>query len=61
MLHLATASGGPRTGNGLGGAVVAVPLGLGAVLLGRRALIRDRLADRLADRPANRLADRATV
>ncbi|MCE0444795.1 DUF6223 family protein [Streptomyces tricolor] len=27
VLHLATASGGPGTGNGLVGAVVAVPLG----------------------------------
>jgi len=40
VLHLATASGGPGTGNGVVGAVVAVPLGLGAVFLGRRALIR---------------------
>ncbi|MDI9834862.1 DUF6223 family protein [Streptomyces sp. KAU_LT] len=40
VLHLATASGGPGTGNGIVGAVVAVPLGLGAVLLGRRALTR---------------------
>ncbi|MEU0285740.1 MULTISPECIES: DUF6223 family protein [Streptomyces] len=42
VLHLATASGGPGTGNGLVGAVVAVPLGLGAVFLGRRALTRCR-------------------
>ncbi|MCG0065558.1 DUF6223 family protein [Streptomyces tricolor] len=52
-------------GNGLVGAVVAVPLGLDAVLLGRRALTRgrpvDRPAARLADRPADRPADRATV
>ncbi|MGV9526327.1 DUF6223 family protein [Streptomyces cellulosae] len=40
VLHAATADGGPGTGNGLVGAVVAVPLGLGAVLLGRRALTR---------------------
>ncbi|MFB8754955.1 DUF6223 family protein [Streptomyces sp. NPDC059852] len=40
VLHLATASGGPGTGNGIVGAVVAVPLGLGAVFLGRRALTR---------------------
>ncbi|MFD8253032.1 DUF6223 family protein, partial [Streptomyces werraensis] len=40
VLHLATADGGPGTGNGLVGAVVAVPLGLGAVLLGRRVLTR---------------------
>ncbi len=42
VLHLATASGGPGTGNGLVGAVVAVPLGLGAVFLGRRVLTRCR-------------------
>ncbi|MFP8960464.1 DUF6223 family protein [Streptomyces nanhaiensis] len=40
VLHAATAGGGPGTGNGLLGAIVAVPLGLGAVLLGRRALKR---------------------
>ncbi|MFH9328756.1 DUF6223 family protein [Streptomyces althioticus] len=40
VLHLATADGGPGTGNGLVGAVVAVPLGLGALVLGRRALTR---------------------
>ena len=40
VLHLATADGGPGTGNGLVGAVVAVPLGLGALLLGRRAVTR---------------------
>ncbi|MFC7512664.1 DUF6223 family protein [Streptomyces thermocarboxydus] len=40
VLHAATADGGPGTGNGLVGAVVAVLLGLGAVLLGRRALTR---------------------
>ncbi|MGW0145880.1 DUF6223 family protein [Streptomyces sp. NPDC003333] len=40
VLHLATASGGPGTGNGVVGSVVAVPLGLGAVFLGRRALTR---------------------
>ncbi len=58
VLHLATASGGPGTGNGLVGAVVAVSLGLGAVLLGRRALTRGRPVDRPAARPADRLADR---
>ncbi|MEV8593434.1 DUF6223 family protein [Streptomyces sp. NPDC052013] len=42
VLHLATSSGGPGTGNGLVGAVAAVPLGLVAVVLGRRALIRSR-------------------
>ncbi|MCC9711481.1 DUF6223 family protein [Streptomyces sp. MNU76] len=50
LLHLATADGGPGTGNGLVGAVVALPLGLGAVLLGRRALTRCRRAARPADR-----------
>lgn len=50
LLHVATTSGGPGTGNGLLGAVVAVPLGLGAVLLGRRALTRGHHADRQADR-----------
>ncbi|MGW1138296.1 DUF6223 family protein [Streptomyces zhihengii] len=40
VLHLVTSSGGPGTGNGLVGAVVAVPLGLGGVFLGRRALTR---------------------
>ncbi|MGA5077162.1 DUF6223 family protein [Streptomyces griseoincarnatus] len=40
VLHAATTDGGPGTGNGLVGAVVAVPLGLGAVLLGRRVLTR---------------------
>ncbi|MCM2513542.1 DUF6223 family protein [Streptomyces griseoincarnatus] len=39
-LHAATTDGGPGTGNGLVGAVVAAPLGLGAVLLGRRVLTR---------------------
>ncbi len=39
-LHAATTDGGPGTGNGLVGAVVAVPLGLGAVLLGRRVPTR---------------------
>ncbi|WP_454320479.1 DUF6223 family protein [Streptomyces phaeoluteigriseus] len=52
VLHLATSSGGPGTGNGLVGAVVAVPLGLGGVFLGRRALTRLRLP---------RPADRTTV
>ncbi|WP_411074992.1 DUF6223 family protein [Streptomyces sp. cmx-4-7] len=46
VLHLVTASGGPGTGNGLVGAVVAVPLGLGSVLLGRRATSRHRRAGR---------------
>ncbi|MEU2164123.1 DUF6223 family protein [Streptomyces sp. NPDC019208] len=50
LLHVATTSGGPGTGNGLLGAVVAVPLGLGAVLLSRRALTRGHHADRQADR-----------
>ncbi|WP_215452908.1 DUF6223 family protein [Streptomyces sp. ATCC 21386] len=50
LLHVATADGGPGTGNGLVGAVVALPLGLGAVLLGRRALTRGRRAARPADR-----------
>ncbi|MGW1817435.1 DUF6223 family protein [Streptomyces sp. NPDC002125] len=44
VLHLATSSGGPGTGNGLVGAVAAVPLGLGGVFLGRRALTRFRRA-----------------
>ncbi|MDX5564998.1 DUF6223 family protein [Streptomyces sp. ID05-04B] len=44
VLHLATVTGGPGTGNGLLGAVVATPLGLGAVLLGRKALTRCRRA-----------------
>ncbi|MFI0827569.1 DUF6223 family protein [Streptomyces roseolus] len=48
VLHLATSSGGPGTGNGLVGAIAAVPLGLGAVFLGRRALARSRHADRSA-------------
>ncbi|MFE5730032.1 DUF6223 family protein [Streptomyces sp. NPDC056528] len=52
VLHLVTASGGPGTGNGLVGAVVAVPLGLGSVLLGRRATSRHRRAGRSHDRPA---------
>jgi len=46
VLHLATSSGGPGTGNGLVGAVIAVPLGLGGVLLGGRALYRLRRAGR---------------
>ncbi|MFE7379109.1 DUF6223 family protein [Streptomyces zhihengii] len=44
VLHLVTSSGGPGTGNGLVGAIVAVPLGLGGVFLGRRALTRFRRA-----------------
>jgi hypothetical protein len=43
VLHLAPSSGGPGTGSGL---VVAVPLGLGVLLLGRRALTCPRGADR---------------
>ncbi|MFF7857278.1 DUF6223 family protein [Streptomyces sp. NPDC007904] len=50
VLHLATSSGGPGTDNGLVGAVVALPLGLGAVLLGRRALTGSRRTTRPADR-----------
>ncbi|CAM5280763.1 hypothetical protein GCM10010261_64170 [Streptomyces pilosus] len=50
VLHVATAGGGPGTGNGLVGAAVAIPLGLGAVLLGRRALTRRRTG-----RPADRM------
>ncbi|MFF8633737.1 DUF6223 family protein [Streptomyces pilosus] len=50
VLHVATVGGGPGTGNGLVGAVVAIPLGLGAVLLGRRALTRCRRTGRPADR-----------
>ncbi|MET9591896.1 DUF6223 family protein [Streptomyces sp. NPDC006516] len=46
VLHLATSSGGPGTGNGLVGAVVAVPLGLGGVVLGGRALYVLRRAGR---------------
>lgn len=49
-LHLATSHGGPGTGNGLVGAVVAIPLGLLAIALGRRALARSRRAERTADR-----------
>jgi hypothetical protein len=48
VLHLATSSGGPGTGNGLVGALAAIPLGLGALFLGRRALIRSRHAGRPA-------------
>ncbi|MFC9268709.1 DUF6223 family protein [Streptomyces zhihengii] len=44
VLHLITSSGGPGTGNGLVGAVVAVPLGLGGVFLGCRALTSFRRA-----------------
>ncbi|MGW5927854.1 DUF6223 family protein [Streptomyces anulatus] len=46
VLHLATSSGGPGTGNGLVGAVAAVPLGLGGVFLGSLALTRLRHAGR---------------
>ncbi|MFM9372733.1 DUF6223 family protein [Streptomyces sp. Da 82-17] len=49
VLHLATSSGGPGTGNGLVGAVVAVPLGLGAVWLGVRAPGRARGQARRVD------------
>ncbi|MFG2867289.1 DUF6223 family protein [Streptomyces sp. NPDC048338] len=52
VLHAATAGGGPGTGNGLVGAIVAVPLGLGAVLLGRRALARRHRAEPPADQVA---------
>ncbi|MCG3041822.1 DUF6223 family protein [Streptomyces sp. S1A] len=48
VLHAVTAGGGPGTGNGLLGAVVAIPLGLGAVFLGRRALKRGGHTDRPA-------------
>ncbi|MEU9578153.1 DUF6223 family protein [Streptomyces chilikensis] len=40
VLHLVTVGGGPGTGNGMAGALVAVPLGLAAVVLGRRASAR---------------------
>ncbi|MEU2897182.1 DUF6223 family protein [Streptomyces sp. NPDC001273] len=46
VLHAATAGGGPGTGNGLVGAILAIPLGLGAVLLGRRTLTRHHRAGR---------------
>jgi len=48
VLHLATSSGGPGTGNGLVGAALAVPLGLGGVFLGSRVLARLRPAGRRA-------------
>ncbi|EPH41361.1 DUF6223 family protein [Streptomyces aurantiacus] len=44
-LHVATSSGGPGTGNGIVGAIAAIPLGLIAVALGRRALTRSRRAE----------------
>jgi hypothetical protein len=50
VVHAATSSGGPGSGNGLVGAILAIPLGLGAVLLGRRALTRCRHTDQPADR-----------
>jgi hypothetical protein len=50
VLHPAASSGGPGTGNGLVGAVVALPLGLGAVFLGRRALTGSRRTTGPADR-----------
>ncbi|MFG2503454.1 DUF6223 family protein [Streptomyces sp. NPDC048441] len=50
VLHLATSSGGPGTGNGLVGAVAAVPVGLGGMFLGRLALTRLRRAGISADR-----------
>ncbi|MGA6168300.1 DUF6223 family protein [Amycolatopsis magusensis] len=40
VLNLATADGGPGTGNGVVGGVAAVGLGLLALLLGGRALTR---------------------
>ncbi|GAA3264055.1 DUF6223 family protein [Streptomyces labedae] len=50
VLHAVTTDGGPGTGNGLVGAVVAVPLGLGAVLLGPPGSDPRRRADRPARR-----------
>ncbi|WP_121750917.1 DUF6223 family protein [Streptomyces sp. E2N166] len=41
-----------EAGNGLVGAVAAVPLGVGAVFLGRQALTRSRRDDRQTDRAA---------
>ncbi|WP_411147485.1 DUF6223 family protein [Streptomyces sp. A30] len=38
VLHLATSSGGPGTGNGMVGAIVAIPLGVIAMALGWQAL-----------------------
>ncbi|MFE1250177.1 DUF6223 family protein [Streptomyces sp. NPDC058735] len=46
VLHLATSSGGPGTGNGRVGAVVAVPLGPAAVAPGRRVLTRSLAGQR---------------
>ncbi|WP_415924673.1 DUF6223 family protein [Streptomyces sp. MI02-7b] len=40
--HRATSSDGPGTGDGLFGAIAAMPLGLIAIVLGRRALTRSR-------------------
>ncbi|MFG3182101.1 DUF6223 family protein [Streptomyces nigra] len=49
VLHLATSSGGPGTGTGMVGAVAAIPLGLIAMFLGRRALSRSRHTGQGAD------------
>jgi hypothetical protein len=43
-LHLATSTGAVGTGNGRGGAIVALALGLVGVVLGRLALARSRRA-----------------
>jgi hypothetical protein len=45
-LHGASAAGGLGTGNGLAGAVIAVALGLVAVVLAGLALARSRRTDR---------------
>lgn len=44
VLHLATSDGGPGTGNGMVGAVLAIPLGLAAMALGLRGLTRSHAA-----------------
>ncbi|REE99982.1 DUF6223 family protein [Thermomonospora umbrina] len=54
ILHLATSSGGPGTGNGIVGAIAAIPLGLIAMALGYRALSRSRHTGRPAHRPYER-------
>jgi hypothetical protein len=41
-LVLATADGGPGTGNGVVGAIVALVLGVIGMVLGRQALTRSR-------------------
>jgi hypothetical protein len=41
-LVLATADGGPGTGNGVVGAIVALVLGVIGMVLGRQALARSR-------------------